>query len=60
MTKQKKLEEQTDTSTAPKKRRKLTKAEEEEYTREMNAIWAKISKAIQDGQIVLPEWRRNP
>lgn len=46
---------------APKKRyRKLTKAEEEEYTREMNRIWAKISKSIQEGKIVLPEWRRNP
>ena len=45
---------------APKKHRKLTKAEEEEYTREMSKIMVKISKSIQEGKIQLPEWRRNP
>jgi len=45
----------------PKKRyRKLSKAEEEEYTRLMNEAWVKISKSIEEGKIILPEWRRNP
>jgi len=46
---------------APKKRyRKLSKAEEEEYGRLINEAWVKISKSIEEGKIVLPEWRRNP
>ncbi len=48
------------TKVAPKKRRKLTKAEEEEYTREMNRIWGKISEGIQKGEIDMTGWKRNP
>ena len=48
------------TKAAPKKHRKLTKAEEEEYTRQFNEFFQKVSKAVQEGQIVLQEWRRNP
>lgn len=46
--------------TKRRKHRKLTKAEEEEYTREMNRLWASIREGIEKGEIVLPGWRRNP
>ena len=38
-----------------KKYRKLSKAEEEEWTREFNRFYQKISAAVQEGSIVLPE-----
>ena len=60
MTKKTKFEMETANAPAKKRPRKLTKAEEEEYTRLMNEAWGKIRKSIQEGKIQLPEWRRNP
>jgi len=60
MTKQTKPEMGPQKATPKKRYRKLSKAEEEEYTRLINEAWVKISKSIQEGKIVLPEWRRNP
>ncbi len=43
---------------APKKHRKLTKAEEEEYTRLMNEAWQPVREAIEEGKIQAPWWRQ--
>jgi len=60
MTKRTKPELEPQKAALKKKYRKLSKSEEEEYTRLINEAWVKISKSIEEGKIVLPEWRRNP
>jgi len=60
MTKKSIIDTETPKAAPRRKFRKLTKAEEEEYTREMNKILAKISEGIQKGEIQAPWWRQNP
>ncbi|HEX8464318.1 MAG TPA: hypothetical protein VF627_06850 [Abditibacterium sp.] len=55
MTKHRKIEAQAPAKS--EKPRKLSKAEEEEYTRLMNEAWQEISKSIQAGKIKALWWR---
>ncbi len=57
MTKKIKIENEA-TKVTPEKRRKLTHAEEEEYTRLMNEAWQPVREAIEEGKIQALWWRQ--